>query len=523
MAGRGLLRYGLPFVLTSLVAALTRDGRPNGNLPPIPAAPAMDAPSDTAVTSRNGTVIPPYNTTYYFEQLIDHNNPSLGTFQQRYWHTWENYEEGGPIILMTPGEVNAAGYTGYLTNRTINGRIAQQQNGATIVLEHRFYGLSNPYPDLSSQSFRVHTIEQAVQDLVYFAKNVKLPMPGGDAVTPDQAPWILIGGSYSGALTGWTMVDQPDVFYAGYASSAVVEAILDYWGYFEPIRQYMPRNCSADVEAVIAHMDQVFTSGTPSQIAALKAQFGMSNVTHLDDVAGALRNNLWDWQSLSPDTGPGAQFFQFCDALEVKNGVSAPATGWGLEHALQAWGSYFANVYYPILCGDADAEDCLGTYDQSQSYWTDTSIDNAGRSWEWIVCTEVGFLQDGAPPNWPTLVTRLVQPAYDERQCSYMFPEAFPTWPVPNVTATNAKYHGWNLQVDRLFFANGQRDPWREATVSADGVYVPSTPTQPIAVGDGYHCSDLIVANAEVDATVMNVQNEALGYMKTWLSQWKKP
>lgn len=99
------------------------------------------------------------------------------------------------------------GYTGYLTNRTINGRIAQQQNGATIVLEHRFYGLSNPYPDLSSQSFRVHTIEQAVQDLVYFAKNVKLPMPGGDAVTPDQAPWILIGGSYSGALTGWTMVE----------------------------------------------------------------------------------------------------------------------------------------------------------------------------------------------------------------------------------------------------------------------------------------------------------------------------
>ena len=47
------------------------------------------------VTSRNGTVLPPYDTTYYFDQLIDHNNPSLGTFKQRYWHTYEWYERGG--------------------------------------------------------------------------------------------------------------------------------------------------------------------------------------------------------------------------------------------------------------------------------------------------------------------------------------------------------------------------------------------------------------------------------------------
>ena len=75
---------------------------------------------------------------------------------------------------------------------------AQQQNGSTIVLEHRFYGLSNPYPDLTVKSLKVHTIQQAIDDLEYFAKNVNLPMPGGDSVTPDKAPWVLVGGSYSG-------------------------------------------------------------------------------------------------------------------------------------------------------------------------------------------------------------------------------------------------------------------------------------------------------------------------------------
>jgi hypothetical protein len=107
---------------------------------------------------------------------------------------------------MTPGEGNADGYDGYLTNRTINGQIAQQQNCATIVLEHRFYGLSNPYPDLSVKSLRVHTIQQAIDDFDYFAKNVNLPMPGGDKVKPDTTPWVLVGGSYSGALTSFIMV-----------------------------------------------------------------------------------------------------------------------------------------------------------------------------------------------------------------------------------------------------------------------------------------------------------------------------
>ena len=59
-----------------------------------------------------------------------------------------------------------------------------------------------------------------------------------------------------------------------------------------------------------------------------------------------MRNNLWDWQSLSPTSGPGSQFFDFCDALEVKNGLSAGSDGWGLDNALSAWGAYWKSFYY---------------------------------------------------------------------------------------------------------------------------------------------------------------------------------
>ena len=141
-----------------------------------------------------------------------------------------------------------------------------------------------------------------------------------------------------------------------------------------------------------------------------------------------------------------------------------------------------------------------------------------------------------------------------------MFPEAFPpneTLPVPRVEQTNKAYDGWFVQTDHLFFADGHRasfsltdtlhrmwstylstptdvlchfvwslllpagDPWREATKAADGTHFPSTSEQPLAISDGFHCSDLITQNAVVDNTVLSVQKQALQSMKSWIAEWE--
>ena len=68
--------------------------------PPRPSVPSAMAPEEIAVVDRNGSTIPPYTTTYIFEQLIDHNKPELGTFEQRYWHTWEWYEPGTFFVMV---------------------------------------------------------------------------------------------------------------------------------------------------------------------------------------------------------------------------------------------------------------------------------------------------------------------------------------------------------------------------------------------------------------------------------------
>ncbi len=79
--------------LLALTNARLPDGRLHANSPRPPTVPVITA-DDLLVTDITGAALPPLNTTYIFEQLIDHTNPSLGTFQQRYWTTWQWYETG---------------------------------------------------------------------------------------------------------------------------------------------------------------------------------------------------------------------------------------------------------------------------------------------------------------------------------------------------------------------------------------------------------------------------------------------
>lgn len=66
-------------------------------------------------------------------------------------------------------------------------------------------------------------------------------------------------------------------------------------------------------------------------------------------------------------------------------------------------------------------------------------------------------------------------------------------------------------------------DPWRDATVSSDFHTRQGTPTQPIAEGDGFHCSDLLTEEGTADPTVLAVQQLALRTFKGWLAEWKSP
>ncbi|TQS33641.1 hypothetical protein Golomagni_06006, partial [Golovinomyces magnicellulatus] len=224
-----------------------------------------------------------------FDQLIDHSDPSKGTFKQRYWYNDEFYAgEGSPMVLFAPGENAADGYQGYTTNRTITGAFAQAIGGGAVMFEHRYWGDSSPYDKLTTKNLQHLTLDNAIQDLVYFAKNVKLPFDPKGTSTPDKAPWVLSGCSYSGAVTAWVHATAPGTFWSYHCSSAVVEAMEELWEYFDITESAMPRNCSADVQRVVRYVDRVLTNGTDDAKQNLKKRFGMGELVHDQDFAVAL-------------------------------------------------------------------------------------------------------------------------------------------------------------------------------------------------------------------------------------------
>ena len=64
--------------------------------PPRPSIPYDEEPDDSVSVFHftSNKEISHYKEIYYFDQLIDHRNPKLGTFKQRYWHNYEFYEPG---------------------------------------------------------------------------------------------------------------------------------------------------------------------------------------------------------------------------------------------------------------------------------------------------------------------------------------------------------------------------------------------------------------------------------------------
>jgi len=95
----------------------------------------------------------------------------------------------------------------------------------------------------------------------------------------------MVGGSYSGALAAWVHKLAPGAFWAYHASSGPVHAVYNYWSYFLPIHRGMPKNCSADLQAIADHMDRLIERNNRTEMRQLKDMFGLADVEHDDDFA----------------------------------------------------------------------------------------------------------------------------------------------------------------------------------------------------------------------------------------------
>ena len=136
-----------------------------------------------------------------------------------------------PIIFLYVGGEEAADVK-YVcwSNLTYMGWV-QNYKALTVQLEHRFFGNSFPrwtkdgLADMSLEALSLLTIKQALADLANFVQTFQY-----NGKIMKDATWVVIGGSYPGALCAWFRALYPDLTVGGVCSSAPVWAKMDYYG-----------------------------------------------------------------------------------------------------------------------------------------------------------------------------------------------------------------------------------------------------------------------------------------------------
>jgi pimeloyl-ACP methyl ester carboxylesterase len=381
----------------------------------------------------------------WFAQSIDHAT-AAGTFPQRYWVSTQF--AGGPdspVLFHLCGEGPCdPGYATLLADS------AKSLGAAVVVLEHRYYGESLPYKDLTLDHMRYLTIENALEDAATFERwaQINLGLRG---------KWIVIGGSYPGMLAAFYREKHPELAVGAWASSAPIDVSLSFWGYDAIVADALGEECAGQVRVVLGYAEDAWND--PAQ------------------------RDVWSQQLF------GATGYELADFLNGVSGFALSAAQYGLQgafcaqlaqspdqplNALTAWHMAYADLPLKSLRPG-----------KMPPLHAPAADDFDGNQWLYQVCTQVGFYQTHNLDQGHSVMSWLIDEKYWSSICdAYVGGQ-------PAIAETRARYFDAinDGRVSNLLFVNGTLDPW-SALSYAWQEQAPDGVTVATVVG-GSHCSDL--------------------------------
>ncbi|KAH9830864.1 serine peptidase like protein [Teratosphaeria destructans] len=487
-----------------------------------------------------------------FTQLIHHADPTLGLFSQAFLWNSTFWRPEAPIVLFLPGEspVDKYGIYSRADFSTI-GVIAENLGAATIILEHRYFGSSLPYRSFTKANLQYLTVDNALKDVVRFANNFVAPWTDHPSTAKD-VPWILIGGSYSAAQTGWIANIMPGTFWAYISASPILQAIPSYWAYFLPFMEHGPQSCVRLASSITQFIDNVIEAGDEVSLQILKTIFGLAEMKTPDFIYNL--SFYWsEWGDI--DIGQnntliktycawveGSEYGQdledpyeqlFHAASQQTNKSIEARADWATRlestlRALQTYSAGFRTHLAPRLC--------IGGRCLDESFARLSEPLSSGQLYEWLMCNDMmGGYVTGAPigTSMNPLVSRFLTSEYFQTRCSIVHSpgasgELEKTTSGHRSAEDFNKYTGgwFPTNARRIIYSAGEMDVWREISVSAKtrpGGPLQSDPESDVIVHlikTGWHHSEMYTRNAELDEEVRRVRDEEVDQICRWVQQW---
>ena len=123
---------------------------------------------------------------------------------------------------------------------------AREEGAAMVLLEHRYYGHSQPTPDLSVKNLAWLSSRQALADLAAFISHLRVEAGLTGA-------WVALGGSYPGSLAAWLRLKYPHLVAGAVSTSGPLRAKADFFEYLEVVEASLDTvpGCAAVVRGAV--------------------------------------------------------------------------------------------------------------------------------------------------------------------------------------------------------------------------------------------------------------------------------
>ncbi|KEG12956.1 serine carboxypeptidase S28 [Trypanosoma grayi] len=328
-------------------------------------------------------------------------------------------------MLYIPGEgPGRSSPTGY------PGLYGHQRQMLLFSLENRYYGESLPAPLTDKMKIKKFlSVDAALDDLRYFQTFVEGKLVG------KKLRWLIVGGSYAGALSVWFKVKYPTAALAVWSSSGVVEPRFNFYAYDGHVKAEIPPDCTRSVTVVQSlFLDMWENASTRIEFLnrfGIPHYFDKAGISYMlaDAVAGAVQyGKKW----------------QMCDMIVPQN--KTDPLGQFLKMIIRMYGLNFTS-------GCSFSTVCLSNASMSDQ-WA-----SADYSWVYQTCRELAYFQVGYHKS---LRLEDVNTEYFVDQCR----SAFGASVFPDVFEFNAKWGGKRPNAGNVVALQGSDDPWSELGVT---------------------------------------------------------
>uniref|UniRef100_A0A914CMA3 Uncharacterized protein n=1 Tax=Acrobeloides nanus TaxID=290746 RepID=A0A914CMA3_9BILA len=473
-------------------------------------------PLDSKEEQRNKDMFP----DLWFNQKLDHfdsNNNVM--WKQRYWYNKNNAANDAPQFIMM-------GQEGPSSNRDVaDDRIpfnywGKQVGAGLWSLEHRFYGMSRPFPEQTTENLKYLTSRQYLEDVANFIRYQN------QALNLTSSKWIIFGGSYSGALALWMRELYPELTIGAVGSSGPVEPALDFYNYLQvcdnSFRMYSQECAESIAEAMKALQDDIeYNNGRNSLnlIFELEPTFDKLNLTYQDlqnFLSTAVGNFMTAVQYSRVNGGPfehDASIPDLCDIMLMPS--YNPVLKIGQVN------QYMTEIMYTPGEFDGTANSYADLIKSLQDPTYDPTGDNAaGRSWTWQTCNEFGYFQstDAGRTIWGSKIPNnfYIDIFYID-MCTDIFGPEYNVDYIKNaVEKTKQQYGGRDhYNGTNVVMPNGNVDPWH-----ALGNYKSNDPSViPILINGTAHCADMEPQNENDPESLTNARVIIFQNIQKWIQE----